>query len=81
MKDTLRLQKKGFPVGVIEMIGLLAVDAVLIFCIIILAMKLWDCSANLDRAEYRIDSRRISEKPRERIGLHDCYLRHIFRNA
>lgn len=39
------------------MIGLLAVDAVLIFCIIILAMKLWDCSANLDRAEYRIDSR------------------------
>lgn len=39
------------------MIGLLVVDAVLIFCIIILAMKLWDCSANLDRAEYRIDSR------------------------
>ena len=39
------------------MIGLLAVDAVLMFCIIILAMKLWDCSANLDRAEYRIDSR------------------------
>ena len=57
MKDTLRLQRKGFPLGVIEMIGLLAVDAVLIFCIIILAMKLWDCSANLDRAEYRIDSR------------------------
>ena len=41
----------------IELIGLLVVDAVLIFCIIILAMKLWDCSANLDRAEYRIDSR------------------------
>lgn len=39
------------------MIGLLVVDAVLIFCIIILAIKLWDCSANLDRAEYRIDSR------------------------
>ena len=39
------------------MIGLLVVDAVLMFCIIILAMKLWDCSANLDRAEYRIDSR------------------------
>ena len=39
------------------MVGLLAVDAVLMFCIIILAMKLWDCSANLDRAEYRIDSR------------------------
>ena len=39
------------------MIGLLVVDAVLIFCIIILAMKLWDCSENLDRAEYRIDSR------------------------
>jgi hypothetical protein len=39
------------------MIGLLAVDAVLIYCIIILAIKLWDCSANLDRAEYRIDSR------------------------
>lgn len=44
-------------IEVIEMIGLLAVDAVLIFCIVILAMKLWDCSANLDRAEYRIDSR------------------------
>ena len=27
MKDTLRLQKKGFQVGVIEMIGLLVVDA------------------------------------------------------
>jgi len=39
------------------MIGLLAVDAVLIFCIIILGIKLWDCSSNLDRAEYRIDSR------------------------
>ena len=39
------------------MIGLLVVDAVLMFCIIILAIKLWDCSANLDRAEYRIDSR------------------------
>ena len=44
-------------IEVIEMIGLLAVDAVLIFCIIILAIKLWDCSANLDRAEYRIDLR------------------------
>lgn len=44
-------------IEVIEMIGLLVVVAVLIFCIIILAMKLWDCSANLDRAEYRIDSR------------------------
>ena len=44
-------------IEVIEMIGLLVVDAVLIFCIIILAIKLWDCSANLDRAEYRIDSR------------------------
>ena len=41
------------------MIGLLVVDAVLIFCIIILAIKLWDCSANLDRAEYRIDSRGV----------------------
>ena len=41
------------------MIGLLVVDAVLIFCIIILAMKLWDCSENLDRAEYRIDSRGV----------------------
>ena len=39
------------------MIGLLVVDAALVFCIIILAIKLWDCSANLDRAEYRIDSR------------------------
>ena len=39
------------------MIGLLAVDAVLIFCIIILGIKLWDCSSNLGRAEYRIDSR------------------------
>jgi len=39
------------------MIGLLAVDAVLIFCIIILGIKLWDCSSNLDRAEYRIDLR------------------------
>lgn len=39
------------------MFGLLVVDAVLIFCIIILAIKLWDCSASLDRAEYRIDSR------------------------
>ena len=39
------------------MIGLLVVDAVLIFCIIILAIKLWDCSANLARAEYRIDLR------------------------
>ena len=41
------------------MIGLLVVDAVLIFCIIILAIKLWDCSTNLDRAEYRIDSRGV----------------------
>ena len=41
------------------MIGLLVVDAVLMFCIIILAIKLWDCSANLDRAEYRIDSRGV----------------------
>lgn len=39
------------------MVGLLVVDAVLMFCIIILAIKLWNCSANLDRAEYRIDSR------------------------
>ena len=59
------------------MIGLLAVDAVLIFCIIILAMKLWDCSANLDRAEYRIDSRRISEKPRERTGLHELHYKSV----
>ena len=41
------------------MIGLPVVDAVLIFCIIILAIKLWDCSTNLDRAEYRIDSRGV----------------------
>ena len=44
-------------IEVIKMVGLLAVDAVLIFCIIILAMKLWDCSATLDRAEFRIDLR------------------------
>ena len=43
--------------GVIELIGLLVMDAGLIFCIIILAIKLWDCSANLARAEYRIDLR------------------------
>ena len=33
------------------------IDIALLISIIMLAIKLWDCSANLDRAEYRIDLR------------------------
>ena len=36
---------------------MIVADIALLFCVIILSIKLWDCSANLDRAEYRIDSR------------------------
>ena len=45
MKDTLRLQKKGFPVGVIEMI---VVEGLTTILIIILAIKLWSCETRLD---------------------------------
>ena len=41
---------------------MIVADIALTFCIIILAIKLWDCSANLDRAEYRIDSRGVEIK-------------------
>ncbi len=33
------------------------IDIALLISIIMLAIKLWDCSATLDRAEYRIDLR------------------------
>ena len=51
-KDTLRLQKKEFPVGVIEMI---VVDGLMIILIIILAIKLWNCENRLDIAKSDID--------------------------
>lgn len=44
MKDTLRLQRKGFPVGVIEMI----IEGLMMILIIILAIKLWSCETRLD---------------------------------
>ena len=36
---------------------MIGIDIALLILIIILAIKLWDCSTNLDRAEFRIDSR------------------------
>ena len=52
MKDTLRLQRKGFPVGVIEMIVVCGLMTILI---IILAIKLWNCENRLDIAKTDID--------------------------
>ena len=36
---------------------MIGIDIALLILIIILAIKLWDCSTNLDRAEFRIDLR------------------------
>lgn len=61
---------------------MIVIDVALLISIIMLAIKLWDCSANLDRAEFRIDLRWAEIKElKQRCDAHKKSLEYLSKSV